>query len=139
MNIGLFKIEDNKLIQVSTSTLGVIAHAEVNQQLYNQSAFSIFFVASSDKPSVRLASGFVSQRICNAATSLNIGVCPLGGLNDTNSLFNAANIPEQSVLLHSILAGRLSQELDVTAAPLKKEVQLLSQDKGKYFANSSHD
>jgi hypothetical protein len=103
----------------------------VNQLLYNQSAFSVFFIATADTPAARIASGFVSQRLCNAATAMNIGVCPIGGLSDINAIARATNTSDQ-VLLHSILAGRLAQGQDTPSIPIKKEIQLLSQDKGKH-------
>jgi aryl carrier-like protein len=112
----------------------VAIHDAVNQPIFSESAFSIYLVStSSNLNHSRLAAGFLSQQLCNVATSLKVGLCPIGGLSTTLVSENLQLEPQQ-VLLHCLLGGKLASTTQqpesafANQSQVRKDVQGISTD-----------
>ena len=93
------------------------AHATVNQRAFEQSAFSLFLVASpADAPAALapwaldgavLEAGGASQRLMERAPGCGIGLCPIGTV-DSNRFRARFGWGAGDVLVHSLIGGAIS-------------------------------
>jgi epothilone synthetase B len=91
-------------------------HGSVNQPIFEQSAFSLFLIGDLATLSEQygelardfclLEAGYMSQLLALSAPEQHIGLCSIGGL-DFASIRPFFQLPESSVLLHSLLCGRI--------------------------------
>ena len=107
---------DHRLIRVSAAgeRISGARHWWSNREAFEQSSFSIFFVASMDAIGplygergthfVTIEAGLMAQLLEIAAPSLGVGLCQVGGF-DFDHVRDLFDVDERHVLVHSMLGG----------------------------------
>jgi len=108
-------------------------HAEVNQPIFSNSAFSLFLVGKLQaitplygevaQDYCLLEAGYMSQLLMMTAPNYRLGLCPVGGLNFAE-IRNLFCLDDDSILLHSLLGGNIDPHR--TDPPQQKRLEPLS-------------
>jgi len=108
-------------------------HAEVNQPIFSNSAFSLFLVGKLQaitplygevaRDYCLLEAGYMSQLLMMTAPNYRLGLCPVGGLNFAE-IRNLFCLDDDSILLHSLLGGNIDPHR--TDPPQQKRLEPLS-------------
>ncbi len=93
--------------------------ASVNQPIFAQAAFAIFLIADLNaiqpmygelaRDFCLLEAGYMSQLLMTQAPEQQLGLCPIGGLQET-ALRQALDLGEHHLLLHSLTGGHIQPE-----------------------------
>jgi amino acid adenylation domain-containing protein len=105
----------HSLLTISTDArLESSVHAPINQQLFDRSAFSLFLVGerraidplygSLSRDFCLLEAGYMGQLLFMAASSYEIGLCPIGACQD-GPVRAALELEDSQILLHSFVGG----------------------------------
>ena len=90
-------------------------HADVNQAVFDRSAFSLFLIADQNAGQTNfehirhlcfLEAGYTGQHLMTVSPADGIGLCPIGWL-DFEAVRQELNLDSKCVLLHSFLGGRI--------------------------------
>lgn len=94
-------------------------HGGTNQDIFNESAFSLFLVAeyqaiepmygSSARDFCLIEAGYISQLLMMDVIDYNLGLCPIGGMN-FEPLRSAFALTDSQEMVHSFLGGGISTE-----------------------------
>jgi len=94
-------------------------HGGTNQDIFDQSAFSLFLVAesqaiepmygASSRDFCLLEVGYMSQLLMMKAASYNLGLCPIGGMN-AQPIAAELGLTDSRELVHSFLGGGICTE-----------------------------
>ncbi len=94
-------------------------HGGTNQDIFDQSAFSLFLVAesqaiepmygASSRDFCLLEAGYMSQLLMMKAASYNLGLCPIGGMN-AQPIAAELGLTDSRELVHSFLGGGICTE-----------------------------
>jgi amino acid adenylation domain-containing protein len=89
-------------------------HGDINQPIFEASAFSLFFIGKADAISplygeaardfMLLEAGYMSQLLMMLAPEYQLGCCPIGGC-DFEAIRDFFDLEQSHVLLHSLLCG----------------------------------
>ncbi|MDJ0795565.1 MAG: amino acid adenylation domain-containing protein [Calothrix sp. MO_167.B12] len=92
-------------------------HSSVNRDAFEESAFSIFLVGRMNaitpmygdlsKEFCLLEAGYISQLLMTTASSHEIGLCPIGGMN-FEQIRDLFVLEENDILLHSLVGGLIN-------------------------------
>ncbi|MDM8536948.1 amino acid adenylation domain-containing protein [Desulfobacterales bacterium HSG17] len=116
----------HKLLLLSpASEIDSQLHGGTNQDIFNQSAFSLFLVAeyqaiepmygSSGRDFCLLEAGYISQLLMMDVIDYNLGLCPIGGMN-FEPLRSAFGLTDSQEMVHSFLGGGITTEQMQTLA-----------------------
>jgi amino acid adenylation domain-containing protein len=91
-------------------------HAEINQSIYEDSAFTLFLIAQTKgieeqygdaaKDFCLLEAGYMSQLLMAEASLYQIGLCPVGGLN-FSAIRDMFLLEESHIFVHALLGGHV--------------------------------
>ncbi len=110
----------HKLLLLSpASEIDSQLHGDTNQDIFKQSAFSLFLVAeyqaiepmygSSSRDFCLLEAGYISQLLMMDVIDYNLGLCPIGGMN-FEPLRSAFDLTDSQEMVHSFLGGGITTE-----------------------------
>ncbi len=111
----------HKLVSLSSATDKFTRelHGGTNQDIFDQSAFSLFLVAesqaiepmygASSRDFCLLEAGYMSQLLMMKAASHNLGLCPIGGMN-AQPITAELGLTDSQELVHSFLGGGICTE-----------------------------
>ena len=124
LNSGLYYYNRNKheLKQmVNNIEIGRDIHWSSNQEIYEESAFSIYLVVDYDAVGpmygerglhfVTIEAGLISQLLEEHAHESNIGLCQIGNV-DFNSVKQYLNLKESHIHVHTLLGGYIDYSGD---------------------------
>ncbi|MCI5191973.1 MAG: amino acid adenylation domain-containing protein [Candidatus Electrothrix sp. AU1_5] len=126
----------HKLVLLSSATTAnQKLHGGTNQVIFEQSAFSLFLVAeyqaidpmygSSARDFCLLEAGYMSQLLMMEASTHDLGLCPIGGMN-FEPLRAECSLTDSQEMVHSFLGGGISAEQKeqlVQAEPQNKSLE----------------
>ncbi|MCB0197255.1 MAG: amino acid adenylation domain-containing protein, partial [Anaerolineae bacterium] len=104
---------------------------DFNQPIFDQAAFAVFLVAqleamtpmygSLSRDFCLLEAGYMSQSLMLEAPHYQMGLCPIGVLNDPNLLHQRLHLNENHLILHTLLGGQIepSQSQQLPTSPAK--------------------
>ncbi len=92
-------------------------HSYINRDAFDESAFSIFLIGRMNaitpmygdlsKEFCLLEAGYISQLLMTIASSHEIGLCPIGGMN-FEQIRDLFVLEENDILLHSLVGGLIN-------------------------------
>jgi len=80
-----------------------------NREIYEQSAFSLYFVGDAEQSESLLLAGSYGQALMHLAPKQEIGLCPIGGM-DFDRIRPFLQLSSDAQLLYSFEGGRISEE-----------------------------
>ena len=94
-------------------------YKDYDRETYNQSGFAIFLVANMDaiEPMYGqsramqfsyLEAGYIGQLLMTETIEYNLGLCPIGFLEEFDILNKSFGLESNKILLHSFLGGKIS-------------------------------
>lgn len=150
MNPGIFYLQpyEGKLNRVDDNTIHVDDYASANKEIYENAAFSIYFVGKLD--GIRPLYGSWSEKFCyieagamshmleSLATEQNIGLCQIGGF-EFDKVRKLFHLTEDCIYLHGLTGGSITEEVwskeafiedNQNALLLQKEIENTTIKKG---------
>lgn len=126
--------DTHRLVELSPGAeISLDWHVPHNRLIARESAFSVFFVAKLEavEPFYRsyardfclLEAGYMGQLLANRAAELDLGLCPIGGI-DAEPLTTLLHLDKQSPVIHSFEGGRPDRSR-TAAGPMEAFIQVL--------------
>ena len=105
---GFYQYINNSLVRKSTAELDKNIFPADNQAIFSTCAFVIFFANNvSSESSSQLEAGFIGQRLMMSSSSIDIGLCPLGGF-DYYGVRRVLGVDKETCFFaHGIIGGKL--------------------------------
>ena len=124
--------EEHRLVSISDANLDRTVHVPRNVEVSARSAFTLFFVGqlAAVEPLYNfiareicvLEAGYMGQLLMAEAAALNVGLCPIGGI-DFERIRALFKLKESHIFIHGMLGGRIDPA-QVSSSALTEEISL---------------